>query len=136
MTTQLNPYLMLPGTAKPAIAFYADVFGGTPEVMTFADMAPPGEAAPDGVMHAYLPVPGGSLMISDLPPGSEPEPISGIAISLSGDDEPVLRGWFERLSAAGVTEVELSPQAWGDTFGMCTDQFGVKWMVNIGAPRS
>jgi PhnB protein len=24
---------------------------------------------------------------------------------------------------------------WGDTFGMVTDQFGVKWMVNIAGQR-
>ncbi|MCW2621726.1 MAG: hypothetical protein JWL64_1328, partial [Frankiales bacterium] len=130
------PYLMLPGTGKHAIAFYADVFGGTPEVMTFADMAPPGESVPEGVMHAYLAVPGGSLMISDLPPGAPAEPISGIAISLSGDDEPVLRGWFERLSEGGAVEQELSTRVWGDTFGMVADKFGVRWMVNIGTPAA
>jgi uncharacterized glyoxalase superfamily protein PhnB len=24
---------------------------------------------------------------------------------------------------------------WGDSFGMCTDQFGVGWMVNIAGPQ-
>jgi PhnB protein len=29
--------------------------------------------------------------------------------------------------------LEVAP--WGDAFGMCTDRFGVSWMVNIaGAP--
>jgi len=27
-------------------------------------------------------------------------------------------------------------QAWGDDFGMCCDQFGVPWMVNISQPQS
>jgi PhnB protein len=26
----------------------------------------------------------------------------------------------------------LEKQMWGDEFGMCVDQFGVPWMVNIG----
>jgi PhnB protein len=25
---------------------------------------------------------------------------------------------------------------WGDLFGMCTDKYGVPWMVNIGQPQS
>jgi len=30
----------------------------------------------------------------------------------------------------------LEKQMWGDFFGMCTDQFGVPWMVNIVQPQS
>ena len=29
----------------------------------------------------------------------------------------------------------LEKQMWGDEFGMCTDRFGVGWMVNIAQPR-
>ena len=30
----------------------------------------------------------------------------------------------------------LEKQMWGDEFGMCTDRFGVAWMVNIaGEPE-
>jgi PhnB protein len=25
----------------------------------------------------------------------------------------------------------MQKQVWGDEFGMCVDQFGVSWMVNI-----
>jgi PhnB protein len=27
-------------------------------------------------------------------------------------------------------------QMWGDEFGMCVDQYGVTWMVNIAQPQS
>jgi PhnB protein len=30
----------------------------------------------------------------------------------------------------------LQKQAWGDEFGMCTDQFGVPWLVNISQSQS
>jgi PhnB protein len=26
----------------------------------------------------------------------------------------------------------LAKQSWGDEFGMCTDKFGVPWMIDIG----
>ncbi len=30
----------------------------------------------------------------------------------------------------------LEKQMWGDVFGMCTDRFGISWMVDIGEPAS
>ena len=30
----------------------------------------------------------------------------------------------------------LEKQMWGDEFGMCTDQFGSTWMVNIADASS
>ena len=54
---------------------------------------------------------------------------------VSGEDEDELRGYWEKLSAGGAVAMPLEQAPWGDTFGMCTDKFGVSWMVNIaGAP--
>jgi PhnB protein len=30
----------------------------------------------------------------------------------------------------------MQKQAWGDEFGMCTDKFGVPWLVNISQPQA
>ena len=30
----------------------------------------------------------------------------------------------------------LEKATWGDTFGMCTDKFGMNWMVNISAQKA
>ena len=30
----------------------------------------------------------------------------------------------------------LEKQMWGDEFGMCTDHFGIDWLVNIGQPQA
>jgi len=32
--------------------------------------------------------------------------------------------------------VPLEKQMWGDEFGMCVDQFGIPWLVNIGQPQA
>ena len=56
-------------------------------------------------------------------------------MSLSGDDADELRGYWEKLSDGGTVSVPLEKQMWGDEFGMCTDRFGVAWMVNIGQPQ-
>ena len=39
-----------------------------------------------------------------------------------------------QLSAGGTTTMPLQKQVWGDEFGMCLDQFGVSWLVNISQP--
>jgi len=47
---------------------------------------------------------------------------------------PVLRGYWEKLSVGGSVTMPLGPAPWGDTFGTCTDKFGVNWLVDIAAP--
>ena len=132
MTSRLNPYLMLPGTARDAMEFYASVLGGTLSLHTFAEIGGP-EPAPDGIMHALLETDRGfTLMASDMPPGMEHTAGNGVAISLSGDDDAELRGYWDKLSDGGTVEVPLEKQVWGDVFGACADRFGVRWMVNIG----
>lgn len=131
MATTLNPYIQFRDEAREAMTFYQDVFGGDLNVSTFSDYGDPGEADPDGVMHAQLQAPGGLvLMAADTPPGMELSPGSQIAISLSGDGEE-LHGYWGKLSEDGQVQVPLEKQMWGDEFGMCTDRFGITWMVNI-----
>lgn len=75
------------------------------------------------------------LMAADVPPGMEHRPGNNIAISLSGDDAAEMRGYWDKLSAGGDVTMPLEKQVWGDEFGMCTDRFGISWMVNINQPR-
>lgn len=132
MTSRLNPYLNFDGTTREAMEFYQQVLGGELLVHTFGEYGAPEGVDPDGVMHAMLETPAGfTLMASDLPPGMELQPGGQITISLSGDDEDALRGYWDALSASGTVFVPLEKQMWGDTFGQCADRFGIAWMVNI-----
>ncbi|HXF02605.1 MAG TPA: VOC family protein, partial [Arthrobacter sp.] len=74
---------------------------------------------------------------ADTPNSMDYTPGSSHSLSLSGDNEAELRGYWDKLiDGANVTE-PLQQAPWGDTFGMCTDKFGVQWMVNIaGQPPS
>ena len=131
MTVRCNTYLAFNGDAREAMEFYQSVFGGELTVSTFADMgqADDPEQA-DKVMHAMLE---GErdvvLMASDMPH----EETGGFSLSLSGDEDAVLRDWWEALSATGSVHEPLTQAPWGDHFGMCTDRFGINWMVNISA---
>jgi PhnB protein len=136
VTSRLNPYIGFADNARQAMEFYRGVFGGELAVNTFGES---GAAAPgdeNKVMHAQLETPAGyTLMASDAPAGMPRDEGSSISISLSGDDAEDLRGWFAKLSEGGSVTMPLEKQVWGDEFGMCTDQFGIGWMVNIAGQQ-
>jgi PhnB protein len=132
VASRLNPYISFPGTARQAVEFYQQVFGGTVTLNTFGDFGAPEAELADKIMHGMLETDSGfTLMVSDPPPGMEIHPGDNITVSLSGDDGDELRGYWEKLSAGGTVSVPLEKQMWGDEFGACTDQFGIPWMVNI-----
>ena len=131
MGVNLNPYVHLDGTAATALAFYAEVLGGTPTMMTFGEFGMEGPDAPK-IMHGQLDTPAGlTLMCSDIPSHMTGEPGKTVTLALSGDDGPALRGWFKGLSEGGTVETPLEKQMWGDEFGQLTDRFGIEWLVNI-----
>jgi PhnB protein len=137
MTSRLNPYISFKDNARAALEFYQGVFGGELTTSTFGEYGDPSQPGADGIMHGQLESPHGyTIMAADTPPGMEHNPGSTIAISLSGDDAGELRGYWDKLSAGGQVQVPLEKQMWGDEFGMCVDQFGIGWMVNIAGSSS
>jgi PhnB protein len=134
MTVRLNPYLSFRANAREAMTFYQSVLGGVLAVSTFADFhASDDPAEQDKVMHAQLETPDGLvLMGADTPAAMEYRPQAGVSVSLSGDDEAELRGYWERLSEGGTVTMPFEKAPWGATFGMCVDRFGTSWMVNAG----
>ncbi|CCK25915.1 hypothetical protein BN159_1536 [Streptomyces davaonensis JCM 4913] len=132
MASRLNPYLTFGGDARQAMEFYQQVFGGTLNLNSYGDFGQPDPAMADKIMHGMLETPNGfTLMGADNPEGAGKQGEHKYAISLSGDDDAELRGYWEQLSEGGQVSVPLDKQMWGDVFGMCTDRFGVPWMVNI-----
>lgn len=139
MTTRLNPYLGFGGNAREAMEFYHSVFGGELAVNTFADLqASDDPAQKDKIMHSMLETDSGlTLMGADTLEGGDATPGTGHSVSLSGEDDTELRGYWEKLSDGATISAPLEKAPWGDTFGMCTDRFGIVWMVNIaGTPPS
>jgi PhnB protein len=134
MTVRLNPYLNFQDNAREAMTFYESVFGGELTVSTFADFqASDDPAEQDKVMHSQLETPDGLvLMAADTPAAMEYQPQAGVSVSVSGDDEDRLRGYWERLSEGGTVTMPFEKAPWGATFGMCVDRFGTNWMVNAG----
>ncbi len=137
MPTLLNPYISFRDTAKQAMEFYQTVFGGELNLSTFGDFqASDDPAEKDKIMHGQLTSPGGLvLMGADTPNRMGYDPGDDFSISLSGDDEVELRGYWDKLAVDGTITQPLEKAPWGDSFGMLKDKFGVSWLVNIAGPK-
>ncbi len=136
MPVVLNPYLSFIDNAREAMQFYHSVFGGKVTLTTFGEM--PGSAEPDEadkIMHGQVDGDNGIvLMGSDTPKRMQTQPVvNGTSISLSGDDAEALRGYWVKLIDGGTATMPLAEAPWGGDFGMCTDRYGVDWMVSINA---
>ncbi|MEU6530717.1 VOC family protein [Streptomyces sp. NPDC046928] len=132
MASRLNPYITFPGHARQALEFYQQVFGGTVDLNTYASIGGQKDTPlADKIMHGMLETPSGFTLMCADNPTDDHRPGNNISVSLSGDDEPELRGYWEKLSDGATVSVPLEKQMWGDLFGMCTDRFGTTWMVNI-----
>lgn len=136
MTVTLNPYLNFRGTTREAMEFYHSVFGGELTVSTFEELG--GDVPTEEkslIMHSQLTVPNGlTLMAADVPQHMDwATGTNAYSVSLSGDDDATLRGYWDKLSAGGTIHEPLVVAPWGDAFGMFTDKYGVHWLVNISA---
>ena len=133
MATTLNPYLNFRNSARQAMDFYQSIFGGTVQRSTFAEFQVSDDPAEkDLIMHSQLATENGlTIMASDVPAKMELSEGSAISVSLSGDDEAELTGYWQKLTDGGTVVEPLSKAPWGDSFGMVVDRFGVNWLVNI-----
>ena len=136
MQTRLNPYLSFKDNTREAMEFYRTVFGGKLDMQTFKELnASQDPSEDDRIMHSQLEAGNGiTIMASDTPDRMEYTPGNNFNMSLSGDNEAELRGYWEKLADGGTVTMPLEKAIWGDTFGMCVDKFGVQWLVNISPP--
>jgi PhnB protein len=130
---QLNPYLLFNGDCAEAFKFYEQTLGGKIEaIMNFAG-SPAAEHAPpewgDKVLHASMDIGDQRVMGSDAPPGQYQRP-QGLSVSISLNDRAKAEQIFNALAENGTTTMPFEKTFWASGFGMCTDRFGIPWMVN------
>jgi len=132
----MQPYLFFTNTCREAMTRYQEILGGELSVMTVADMPegeepPPGEPNPDLVIHAALSLDDGSLLMASDDPTGDATGVVGMAISLDFDREDRTREVFDALAEDGEVGMPLEATFWAPLFGMCTDRFGVQWMIAV-----
>ncbi|MEH3088495.1 MAG: VOC family protein [Microbacterium arborescens] len=124
----LTPYLSFAGSARSALEFYRDVFGGDIEVHTFADFGR-GDGDPQWVAHGALHGPV-SLFAADAARGAATLRGEGLLFALLGTgDADMSTGWFRALAASGEVVDDLQERPWGDWDGQVRDRFGVTWLI-------
>jgi PhnB protein len=137
----INPYLNFNGNTEEAFNFYKSVFGGEfATVMRFKDMPSDGQSPNNKlsdkegqqIMHIALPIAGGDMLMGSDVPEHFGKATAGtnfhICISPTSQEEATQL--FNGLSAGGKITMPLEKTFWGAFFGMCTDKFGIQWMVN------
>lgn len=135
MAVRMNPYLVMDGNAKEAIAFYekaleAKVIG----IQTFGEMpADPNHPMPDGVkdriMHALLKVGETDLMFSDTFPGMPYQTGNHVNIAIVTNDADKSKQIFDALAKGGQVNMPLQETFWSPAYGQVTDKFGVAWQI-------
>ncbi|MHC6231052.1 VOC family protein [Arthrobacter sp. MMS24-T111] len=121
-------YVMFPGTAREALAFYADVFGGELSLFTYREFSRD-DGPPDAIAHGVLSGPV-AVAGADAATGEKTVQSEGLMLSLLGTAEPaVLHQWFDELALSGRVIDPLGPKPWGAADGQVIDRHGLHWLI-------
>lgn len=135
MTVRLNPYLVMNGNGREAVAFYARALEATVMAMqSFGEVhADPNHPIPDEakdrIMHALLKVGETDLMLSDTFPGMPYQTGNHLTIALVSNDVDRSKRIFAALAEGGQVNMPMQETFWSPAYGQVTDKFGVAWQV-------
>jgi PhnB protein len=129
----LNPYLSFNGNAEEALDHYRSALGGEAQTMRWGGSPAESHAPPDWkdkIMHARLETPFGVIMVADSP---QPGTTGGnVSIAVHADTNDKAEAVFAKLSQGGEVTMPIGKSFFAERFGMCTDKFGIGWMVVAG----
>lgn len=135
---QLSPYLLFNGQCEEAFKFYERCGVGKIDGLMKHAGTPAEEHVPaewrDKIMHGRLLIGDNVLMASDSPPEHQKQ-TQGFYVSLQLKDVAEGERLFNALSENGTIAMPFEATFWAAGFGMCTDQFGIPWMVNCEQPH-
>jgi PhnB protein len=132
----VNPYITFKGNCRQAIEFYKTaldaqvLFTQTVGESPMKEMGPP-----DNIMHCTLKVGDSTVMMSDDPRPDSPATAGNISLAIGLDDPARAKQLFDNLAKGGDVIMALGKTYWAEAFGMLTDKFGVRWMINCDAPK-
>ena len=134
----ITAYVTFDGNTEEAFEFYKNALNGKITAVNRFGEAPNAdqmsETDRNKVMHIALEAPNNiSLMGNDHVDfmGAGPfNPGNNFSLSFHPDNKELADRLFNNLSAGGTVTVPMSEAPWGDYFGMFTDKFGIKWMIN------
>ena len=140
--TVVNPYLTFQGNCEEAFNHYKKVFGGEFSYLgRFGERPPPegvtvSEEDANKIMHMSLPISKENILMGSDSGGEwAPNLMVGnnISLSITAETKEDADRFFAMLSDGGKVTMPMDQTFWGDYFGMCTDKFGINWMISLGA---
>ena len=86
------------------------------------------------IFHVSLPIGDNLLMGTDILETQNQKLNAGdnFSLHITVQNETEARRVFDALSGSGQVIMPLSKEAWSKLFGICKDQFGIQWMINVG----
>lgn len=131
---EVGPYLTFPGNCREAIEFYRSALEAEVLFVQLMGDSPMPEMGPaENVMHCTLQVGDSRIMMSDDPSGQVSRGAGMVSLAIGLNDVEHARSVFERLADGGAVMMPLGKTYWAEAFGMVTDRFGIRWMVNCEA---
>lgn len=133
---QLNANLVFNGNAEDALEHYRDALGGKVEIMRFSESPAAGSVSPEWankIIYGSLHSPAGLLNVMDAPPDRAGAPGDNFVLGVQTETPTQTDELFSRLVAGGSVIMPLDKTFWSPRFGMLTDKFGIKWMVNLAS---
>ena len=134
----VEPYLFFEGRCEEALEFYKQALNAEVTMLMryreSPEPPPPGMLPPGSenkVMHAAMRIGDSMVMISDGMCDGKEE-FKGFSLSLTVADDAEAERRFKALSEGGSVTMPLGKTFFASRFGMCTDRFGVGWMVMSG----
>lgn len=133
--TKLTPYLIFDDNAEEVLNFYRSCFDGEITMLSRYKESPV-ESAPemaDKIMHGRMEAGGFMLMISD---GGGSSDGGRIQLSLYMNSADELDTVFAKLAEDGEITHPVANMFWNARFGMLTDKYGIRWMLNYEFPAT
>lgn len=134
MALRLNPYIVLNGTTREAVAFYEQALNAEVKgITTFGDMPFEGmpEEAKELVMHAHLVVGESDLMFSDTFPGQPHKAGNNVTVTVQTDTAEEAERVFAALAEGAMNiEMPLQKTDWSPAYGSLTDKYGIPFQIN------
>jgi PhnB protein len=132
----VHPYIAYKGNCREAIEFYKNALDA--EVLftqTVGDSPMTGMGPAENIMHCTIKVGDSTIMMCDNPMPDAAAGEGNISLAIGLNDPGRARQMFDNLAKDGSVLMPLEKTYWAEAFGMVTDKFGVKWMVNCDAPK-
>ena len=104
-------------------------------VQTVGESGMPDMGAAENIMHCTIKVGDSTIMLCDDPRPGTAAGHGNISLAIGLNDPGMAQQIFGRLAQDGSIIMPLGKTYRAEAFGMVTDKFGVKWMVNCDGPK-